>query len=134
MVIMQVHYNLLVGDKPVNNSFVLRAVPLSAPVLPLHVQSCEAAPDIPCPAGVNGPLCDRVASLANPGHRFGEDAVLTVDGIEALRGHNPTDPPAGNSASCTSQLGTGGYLVRVCTTHAPARRGIHHGARPGNSP
>jgi hypothetical protein len=113
MVIMQVHYNLLVGDKPVKNSLVLHTVPLSTPLLPLHVQEMEAAPDIPCPAGVTGPLCSRAASLANQGQRFGENAVLTVDGIEALCGRNPSDPPAGDSTSCTSRMGTGGYLVRV---------------------
>jgi hypothetical protein len=113
MVIMQVHYNLLVGDKPVKNSLVLHTVPLSTPLLPLHVQSMEAAPDIPCPAAVTGPLCNRAASLANQSQRFGEMAVLTVDGIEAICGRNPSDPPAGDSTSCTQHLSTGGYLVRI---------------------
>ena len=113
MVIMQVHYNLLVGDKPVKNSLVLRTVPLSTPLLPLHVQSMEAAPDIPCPAGVTGPLCNRAASLADQSQRFGEMAVLTVDGIEAICGRNPSDPPAGDSTSCTQHMSTGGYLVRI---------------------
>lgn len=113
MVIMQVHYNLLVGDRPVRNSLVLHTVPLSTPLMPLHVQEMEAAPDIPCPAGVTGPLCDRAASLANQGQRFGGTAVLEVDGIEALCGHSPSNPPVGDSTSCTSHLGTGGYLVRV---------------------
>jgi hypothetical protein len=113
MVVMQVHYNLLVGDKPVKNSMVLHTVPLSTPLLPLRVQEMEAAPDIPCPAGVTGPLCNRAASLANQGQRFGQTAVVEVDGIEALCGRNPSDPPAGNSTSCTSPLNTGGYLVRI---------------------
>jgi len=110
---MQVHYNLLAGDKPVKNSLVLHTVPLSTPLLPLHVQEMEAPPDIPCPAAVTGPLCDRAASLANQGKRFGQAAVVEVDGIEALCGHDPSDPPTGDTASCTSHLQTGGYLVRV---------------------
>ncbi len=113
MVIMQVHYNLLVGDKPVKDSLILHTVPLSTPLLPLHVQSMEAPPDIPCPVGVSGPLCDRAASLANLGQRFGPSAVLETDGIEALCGHNPSDPPAGDSASCISHIETNGFLVRV---------------------
>ena len=32
LVIMQVHYNLLVGDKPVKNSLVLQTVPASTPL------------------------------------------------------------------------------------------------------
>jgi hypothetical protein len=113
MVIMQVHYNLLVGDKPVKNSLVLHTVPISTPLLPLHVQPIEAPPDIPCPAGVTGPLCSRAASLANQGQRFGENAVLTVDGIEALCGRNPSEPPVGDSTSCTTPINSSGYLVRV---------------------
>lgn len=113
MVIMQVHYNLLAGDKPVKNSLVLHTVPLSAPVLPLHVQEFEAAPDIPCPTGVHGVLCGRAASLANQGHRFGPNAVIIVNGIEELCGRNPVDPPAGDSTSCTAKLQSGGFLVRV---------------------
>ena len=34
LVVMQVHYNLLVGDKPVKNSLVLNTVPASTPLLP----------------------------------------------------------------------------------------------------
>jgi hypothetical protein len=113
MVVMQVHYNLLAGDKPVKNSLVLHTAPLSAPLLPLHVQEMEAAPDLPCPAGVTGPLCNRAASLANQGKRFGQTAVVEADGIEALCGRNPSDPPAGDSTSCTAPMNTGGYLLRV---------------------
>jgi hypothetical protein len=113
MVVMQVHYNLLAGDKPVKNSLVLHTAPMSTPLLPLHVQEMEAAPDLPCPAGVTGPLCDRAASLANQGQRFGQNAVIEVDGIEAMCGRNPTDPPAGDSTSCTTPMSTGGYLLRV---------------------
>jgi hypothetical protein len=113
MVIMQVHYNLLVGDKAVKNSLVLHTVPLSAPLLPLHVQEMEAAPDIPCPTGVTGPLCTRAASLADQGQRFGQNAVVEANGIEAICGRNPSDPPEGDSTSCTQSMATGGYIVRV---------------------
>ena len=113
MVVMQVHYNLLAGDRPVKNSLVLRTVPLTTPLRGLHVQEMEAAPDLACPAGVTGTLCDRAASLADQGKRFGQAAVFEADGIEALCGHDPSNPPVGDSASCTWRLGTGGYLVRV---------------------
>lgn len=113
LVIMQVHYNLLVGDKPVKNALVLHTVPVSTPLLPLHLDLMLAPPDIPCPAGVTGPLCNRAASLANQGQRFGQSAVAEVDGIEALCGHNPSDPPVGDSTSCHSSIEKTGYIVRV---------------------
>ena len=113
LVIMQVHYNLLSGDRPVRNSMVLHTVPTATPIQPLHVQELEAAPDLPCPTGVTGPLCDRAASVADQGRRFGPNAVFEVDGIEALCGRSTTDPPAGDSTSCTLPADTSGYLVRV---------------------
>ena len=113
LVVMQVHYTLLFGDKPVKNSLVLRTVPQSAPLLPLDLNLMLAPPDIPCPAGVSGPLCNRAASLANLGHRFGPTAVAEVNGIESLCGNNPSDPPEGDSTSCTSRIQKSGYMVRV---------------------
>ena len=113
LVVMQVHYNLLVGDKPVKNTLVLHTVPVSTPLLPLHLDLMLAPPDIPCPTGVTGPLCNRAASLANLGQRFGQTAVDEVNGIEALCGNNPSDPPEGDSTSCTSRIDKSGYIVRV---------------------
>ena len=113
LVIMQVHYTLLLGDKPVTNSLILRTVPATAPLQPLHLNLLLAPPNIPCPNGVTGQLCDRTAELANLGKRFGQSAVTEVDGIEAVCGENPSDPPEGNSASCTSRLSQGGYIVRT---------------------
>jgi hypothetical protein len=113
LLIMQVHYNLLVGDKPVRNSLVLHTVPVSTPLKPLKLLVMYAPPDIPCPAGVTGPLCNRAASLANLGQRFGQTAVAFVNDVEAACGRNPSDPPAGDSTSCTYPLWTGGYIVRV---------------------
>jgi hypothetical protein len=113
LVIMQVHYNLLVGNKPVKNSLILRTVPASARLLPLNLNLMLAPPNIPCPAGVTGPLCNRAAELANVGKRFGETAIEEAGGIEGICGENPSDPPSGDTASCTQQMGAGGYIVRV---------------------
>lgn len=113
LVIMQVHYNLLVGNRPVKNALVLRTVPASTRLLPLHLNLMLAPPNIPCPPGATGPLCNRAAELASVGKRFGQTAVEEVDGIEGLCGNNPSDPPVGDSASCTTPIGSGGYIVRI---------------------
>ncbi len=114
LVIMQVHYNLLAGDNPVKNSLVLHTVPISTPLKPLKLLLMYAPPDIPCPAGTTGPLCDRAASLANLGQRFGQPAVDFVNKVETACGRNPSDPPVGDSTSCTWPIWTkGGYIVRV---------------------
>lgn len=113
LVIMQVHYNLLVGNAPVRNSLVLRTVPTSTPLLPLHLNLMLAPPNIPCPTGVTGPLCNRTTSLANLGRRFGQTAVEEVKGIEAACGENPSDPLVGDTASCSTSVDQSGYIVRV---------------------
>jgi Copper type II ascorbate-dependent monooxygenase, C-terminal domain len=120
LVIMQVHYNLLVGDKPVKNSLILHTVPASTPLLPLTLDLLPAPPDIPCPTGVTGPLCNRAASLANLGKRFGQSQVDFVNTLESICGRNPVDPPAGDSTSCswsapgfTIPITRSVYIVRV---------------------
>jgi len=113
LVIMQVHYNLLIGDKPVKNSLVLHTMPISTPLQRLHLDLMLAPPDIPCPSGVTGPLCDRAASLAHQGKRFGATAVEEVNGIEAICGHNPSNPPVGDSTSCNTTIDKSGFILRV---------------------
>jgi hypothetical protein len=113
LVIMQVHYNLLVGDNPVRDSLILHTVPISTPLLPLHLDMALAPPDLPCPAGVTGPLCNRAASEANQIQRFGATAGEIVDGIEAMCGHDPSNPPIGDTATCIMTVDTSGYIVRA---------------------
>jgi hypothetical protein len=115
LVIMQVHYNLLVGHRPVKDSLVLHTVPVTKATLPLTLDLTLAPPDIPCPAGVTGPLCNRAASVANEGKRFGQSAMDYISGIEEMCGNDPANPPEGDSTSCTSTVGSDGYVVRTQT-------------------
>ena len=113
LVVMQIHYNLLLGDKPVRAKLVLHTVPASTPLRPMSLALMPAPPDIPCPTGVTGPLCNRSASLADLGQRFGPLAVPTVFGLEAMCGRNPISPPTGSSTSCTIPVYRAGTVVRV---------------------
>ncbi|MGO9195577.1 MAG: monooxygenase [Acidimicrobiales bacterium] len=114
MVIMQVHYNLLVGDKPVHVQLKLQTVPAAThKLIPLHLDLLPAPPDIPCPSGVHGPLCNRAASLVDLGKRFGPQMVSFVNFLEQWCGRNPVDPPAGDTTSCTWPVGWSGEILRV---------------------
>ena len=116
LVIMQIHYNLLVGDNPVRSKLVLHTVPASTNLTPLHLDLLPAAPDIPCPAGVTGPLCDRAASLVDLGQRFGASQVQFVNFLEQFcRGAAAADPPGGDTTSCTWPAPSG-TIVRL-TAH-----------------
>ena len=123
MVIMQVHYNLLRGDKPVRVKLKLGLVPGSTPLKPLQLDLMPAPPDIPCPAGVTGPLCNRNAELASLAKRTGASQVAFVGLLETICGRNPVEPtggglhilhladgrrpgdPSGGQPTCTSRSG-----------------------------
>lgn len=113
LVIMQIHYNLLVGHKPVQAKLVLHTVPASTPLRPLSLALMPAPPDVPCAAGVTGPLCTRSASLADLGQRFGSGAVGFVNTLESICGRDSANPPAGDTTSCTWPVLKAGTVVRV---------------------
>jgi len=113
LVIEQVHYNLLVGDKPVTNGLMLHTVPKSTPLLPMQSQYLIAPPNIPCPAGVTGPLCNYQASLNYLNQRFGSGGVLMAKGIDLICGENSDAPPVGDTATCTWRVGSSGYIDRI---------------------
>ena len=113
LVIEQVHYNLLVGDKPVTNELTLQTAPKSTPLLPMQSQYLIAPPNIPCPAGVTGSLCNYQASLNYLNQRFGPDGVLMAKGIDEVCGENPNDPPVGDTATCTWSVESNGYIDRI---------------------
>ncbi|HLX88003.1 MAG TPA: hypothetical protein VKR22_06065 [Acidimicrobiales bacterium] len=112
LVIMQVHYNLLVGDLPVRPSAELQTVPASTKLRPSTIQPIVAVPNIPCPAGVTGPLCDRQAEVADLDQRFGVYMGLFDAGMESICGENSVNPPVGDSTSCVWHIGEAGYIVR----------------------
>ena len=54
LVIVQEHYNLLVGDKPVRSKLTLDTVPATTTLRPLRLDLAAAPPDVPCPPGATG--------------------------------------------------------------------------------
>jgi len=113
LVIMQIHYNLLLGDEPVQSRMQLLTVPATTPLKPLTLVEYAAPPDIPCPAGVHGPLCNRAASLAFTGREFGQSEINFINLLEEVCGRNPADPPGGDSTTCTWPVGHYGNIVRI---------------------
>jgi hypothetical protein len=98
-IVMQIHYNLLVGDKPNQSKVVLTTVPeANSSLIPLHIDLYPTAIDIPCPTGQTGPLCSRSASLADIGHRFGQSAVNFDNLLEEIC-NNGTPVPS-DTTSC----------------------------------
>jgi hypothetical protein len=71
-IIMQVHYNLLAGDRPDRSAALLRLASPSAHLTPMETMLLPAPVELPCrPDHTDGPLCDRAAAIADVVHRFG---------------------------------------------------------------
>jgi hypothetical protein len=113
LVIMQEHYNMLVGDKPVRSKLTLTTVPASTTLRPLRLNIVAAPPDIPCAPGVTGPMCNRSAELATVGQRFGMGQEVLVDGLESLCGRSQSDPPVGDTTTCTWPMYSSGNIVEL---------------------
>ena len=113
LIIMQVHYNLLVGDLPVTPHATLNTVPASTHLRPTSIQPLAAVPNVPCPTGVSGPLCDRTAELADLSQRFGSYMTTFDAGIERICGNDPANPPIGTTTTCTWRVRSPGYIVRT---------------------
>jgi hypothetical protein len=107
LVVMQIHYNLLAGTAPDTSRVRITTVPAAGS----HLQELEstkyvAPPDLPCPAGVTGPLCDRQASIADLVARTGPQAQELLDVIESVcaADHDPAHPQM-----------TGNLVTTTCT-------------------
>jgi hypothetical protein len=113
LVIVQEHYNLLVGDKPVRSKLTISTVPATTPLRPLRLQLAAAPPDVPCPASASSPMCDRSSELTGVGQRFGADQVGLVDALESFCGRDPSAPPVSDTTSCTWPIWGKGNIVEL---------------------
>src|SRR5664280_1104039 len=94
-VVMQIHYNLLAGTAPDRSQVRITTVPAAGSALQeLRATKYAAPPDLPCPAGVTGPLCDRQASIADLVARTGTQAEVLLDAVETVcaPSHDPLHP------------------------------------------
>ncbi|MCX6509030.1 MAG: hypothetical protein NTY27_07605 [Actinobacteria bacterium] len=81
--ILQLHYNLLASKAKDNSSWSIDMTPTAESGLtPLLGWSLVAPPDLPCPSGSSGTLCNRTNSLNDLSKRFGSSAVNFVNLIE----------------------------------------------------
>ena len=95
LVVMQVHYNLLNGTAPDQSRVKITTVPAAgAHLKELETTKYVAPPDLPCPTGVTGPLCDRQASIDDLVARTGPQAKVLLNAIEgACRGDHDAAQP-----------------------------------------
>ena len=109
-IIMQVHYNLLVGDEPDTSSTQLRWRPDDADLTPIHTMLLPAPVELPCrPAHDQSPLCDRDNAVADVQARFGP-AGNTANVLYLLCGG---EPHPSEVTSCTRPVRQGMTILGV---------------------
>jgi hypothetical protein len=113
LIVMQVHYNLLAGDLPVHPRVQLDTVPAATHLRPTSIQPLVAIPNVPCPAGVTGALCDRKAELADLSKRFGPYITTFGAAVQRICGQDPDNPTLGDTTTCTWKVRQAGYIVRA---------------------
>ena len=91
LVVMQVHYNLIEAAGADRSRADLRLRPASAHLIPLQTHLVAAPVELPCPAGVRGPLCRRGRALQDEVAKYGPDAAFVPDALLQLCGKTLAD-------------------------------------------
>jgi len=102
-IVMQVHYNLLVGQSPDMSSTQIRVTAQRDGITPLHTYLVPAPVELPCrPDHDDGALCDRDAAVADLKTRVGQGPGSTADFLHLLCRSRPTPS---ETTSCTRTIG-----------------------------
>lgn len=102
-IVLQIHYNLLLGQEPDRSAIQLRLAPGDAPLTELHTMLMPAPVELPCRKGkTDNPLCDRAASLADVKERFGQQEGSLADALHLLCN---TKAKPSEVTTCTRTIG-----------------------------
>ena len=117
VIVMQVHYHYSGGVLGDQSELHLQTAPPKPGMHDLIVRNPIAPVDMPCPAGVSGPLCERSAALANLTKLYGPVAGGIPDAFIRMCGGPKSftsDPVTGNgTATCDSRIHNDGNIVDV---------------------
>jgi hypothetical protein len=102
-IVMQVHYNLIHRARPDRTRVVLDFAPKGKKLIPLETKLYFAPIELPCPAGVHGPLCSRSAALAALSKQYGPDSADMPNGLLLFCGET-LQQAVGTTTSCSRPL------------------------------
>jgi hypothetical protein len=75
------HYNLWTTRQPDQSRIILQLERAESELAELMILSLAAPVEIPCPAGVAGPHCEREAAIERVADLYGDDARYTPDAL-----------------------------------------------------
>ena len=78
-IVVEMHYNLWTTREPDRSQVILQLESAESEYAELLELPLVAPVEIPCPAGVTGPQCEREAAIERVAELYGEDARYTPD-------------------------------------------------------
>jgi hypothetical protein len=116
--VFQLHYHYAKQPVPDSSFVSVQLDKATRSIAPIDIVNPLAPVEIPCPAGVNTPLCDRNAALEEVHRLYGGAGTGTANGLHALCGTSPSALAArtrgGVSYSdCTERVPEDGRIVSV---------------------
>jgi len=91
VLVMQIHYYTGIVREPDNTHIDLQFDPVTDEVQPLVTFDLTAPVEIPCPEGVDNPLCDRNASIRDTAERYGDEFLRRPNGLLQFCGKTLAD-------------------------------------------
>jgi polyisoprenoid-binding protein YceI len=89
VLVAQIHYHYA-PDVPADRSgMTLQFDPATADMTPLQSRTLIGPVELPCPTGVDGPLCDRDAALVDVAERFGPGGAAIANLLHRQCGTTP---------------------------------------------
>jgi polyisoprenoid-binding protein YceI/mono/diheme cytochrome c family protein len=116
VLVAQIHYHFA-PDVPADRSgMTLQIDPASPTMTALQSRTLIAPVELPCPDGVEGPLCDRDAAVADVAERFGPGAPLIANGLHLGCRSTPEQIAATfdgqvGSTTCDFRVRQGGEVI-----------------------
>ena len=90
-IVVEMHYNLWTTRQPDQSRIILRLESAESELAELINISLAAPVEIPCPAGVEGPQCERETAIERVTELYGENAPYTPDYLLRECGQRLTD-------------------------------------------
>ena len=122
LVIEQIHYNLLIGDKPVRAKLELQTVPETTPLKPSSSVCTPHLRTSPARPASTARSATAPRHSPTPPSNSGRARSPSSTFSSRCAGRNPVDPPAGDTTSCTWPVGqyrsTSSASRRTCTFSA----------------
>jgi hypothetical protein len=116
--VAQIHYHYEKSNPPDRSKLSLQLAKDPTGITALQTRVLYGPVELPCPADVSGPLCDRNAALADARARFGPFGGFTADGLNRLCRTTPEQLAAqsdGHTAhtSCDYRINRPGQIIDV---------------------